>query len=178
MRRTSVVTIIAGIAALSIVAVAAPAVRGALREIPGLTALAAGLSSGPARGTPAPTAPTRVYSVAQFVQPDIGPLWTTHHRAVFLVRGILQRAAMQPVADFILSDSGSVGTWDGGLALASGPGNPVVRSLSGVALLRSLLPPTVENPLLGSRATYRVLWVGCLPSGCARSPWQLASGGT
>ena len=148
---------------------------GAARD-PRAHPIGAWLHSGPAPGALTPAAPTRVYSVAQFVQPGIGPLWTTRHRAVFLVRGILQRAAMQPVADFILSDTGSVRTWDGGLALV-GPGNPVLRSLSSVALLRSVLPPSAENPLLGHRTTYRVLWVGCPPSGCAHSPWQLASGG-
>jgi hypothetical protein len=84
---------------------------------------------------------------------------------------------MQPVADFVLSDNGSERQGEGGLALAAGAHDSLLRALSGVAMLRPLLPHTPDNPVLGKLATYRVVWTGCPPQGCSRSPWQLASGG-
>ena len=121
--------------------------------------------------------PGPVFSVAQFVQPGTGPLWTTRRKTRFLIRGVLRRAPMQPVADFILSDYGSTRTGSGGLALASGPHDALVSALLRVPLLQPLLPPTPDNPVLGRPATYRIVWTGCPASGCALSPWQLESGG-
>ena len=126
---------------------------------------------------PRPGGVSRVYSVPQFVQSGTGPFWITSRRTVFLIRGILRRAPMQPIADFVLSDNGSANTGSGGIALTSGPPDSVVSFLLRLAALRPLLPHTPDNPLLGEPATYRVAWIGCPPSGCSRSPWQLASGG-
>lgn len=119
----------------------------------------------------------RVYLVAQFVQTGTGPLWTTTHTSVFFIRGVLRPAPMQPIADFVLTSTGQAGNGSGGLALASGPRNVLVAPLLRVAFLRSLLPHTPDNPVLGTLATYRVVWMGCPLHGCSRSPWQLDSGG-
>jgi hypothetical protein len=121
--------------------------------------------------------PGQVFSVAQFVQPGTGPLWTTKHKTQFLIRGVLRRVPMQPVADFVLSDNGSTRTGSGGLALASGPRDGLVSYVLRVPLLRPLLPPTPDNPVLGRPATYRIVWIGCPAYGCSHSPWQLDSGG-
>ena len=119
----------------------------------------------------------RVYSVTQFVQPSVGPLWTTRRATVFLIHGFLRRVALQPVADYLLSDRGATGTGSGGLALASSTNASPLNLLLGVAILRPWLPHSSENPVLARPATYRVLWTGCPASGCSRSPWELISGG-
>jgi hypothetical protein len=142
-----------------------------------IVVLATRLLPGTQGAGPASAATQRVYSVAQFVQPVTGPLWTTRRRTLFLIRGVLRRVPMQPVADFLLSDRSLQRTGSGGLALASGPPDGLVSTLFGVALLRPLLPPTPDNPVLGRPATYRIAWTGCPASGCSRSPWQLVSGG-
>lgn len=119
----------------------------------------------------------RVYSVTQFVQPVVGPLWTTRRKTVFLIHGYLRRVALQPVADYLLSDRGATGTGSGCLALASPGHTSLLSLLLGVEILRPWLPHSSENPVLATPATYRVLWTGCPASGCSRSPWQLISGG-
>lgn len=119
----------------------------------------------------------RVFTVTQFVQPGSGPLWTTKRKTLYFIHGVLRRAPMQPVADYVLNDNGSGSNGEGGLALAAGPSDALVSSLLRFALLRPLLPHTVDNPVLGIAATFRVEWIGCPSRGCSRSPWQLASGG-
>ena len=119
----------------------------------------------------------RVFTVTQFVQPGSGPLWTTRSKTLFFIHGVLRRAPMQPVADFVLSDNGAQTNGEGGLALAAASGDGLDIALARFALLRPLLPRSVDNPLLGVPATFRVLWTGCPARGCSRSPWQLASGG-
>ncbi len=119
----------------------------------------------------------KVYTVAQFVQTGSGPLWTTKRRTLFLIHGVLRRVPMQPVADYLLADDGSGSGGNEGLALSSTTHDALLASLLRVPLLSSLLPRSTDNPLLGKPAVYRVLWIGCLPAGCARSPWQLESGG-
>ncbi len=127
------------------------------------------------RQQPAPPPP--VYTLPLLGQSRLVPGQTV------LVRGFLTAyggRGQRPT--FELSDTRQIATGSQEIDVAPGPGNTLLDMVHRIPLLGPLFPATVDDPITGRVATYRLLLVGCptpvpsTPVACAY-PWRLLSGG-